>query len=347
MRATVWLLLLVLATACGDRSPPEPVDQSVRPAHVMTVELSSTPRTLELIGRVQAAQSIDLAFEVAGPLKNLPVLEGQSVSKGDLLAALDPADFQLAVREAEVQLRLAEQDLSRKARVLKQRGIAKSAVDDARSMRDLQRVRLQQARQKLADATLRAPFDGVIAQRFVDQFVNVNVAQPILRLHAGNELYVVANAPEDLTATVTPDEVERVYATFSFAGDTQFPLEVRENRGEADRIAQTVEVSFAMERSSDWNVLPGMTATVHVVFADSAHRGVVLPLAAVVPDAEQSLFVWVVNPATQEVSQRYIDVAETKPEGVVVTSGLNSGEQVVTTGAVTLRAGMRVRPLDV
>lgn len=146
-KATRCLLLALTLSAmfaCEDRVPAEIIDQSIRPARVMTVTLGNEHRKIELVGRVEAARSIDLAFEVSGPLKQLPIREGQEVKKGDVLAAIDQSDFQLAVREAQVELRLAQQDLDRKARVLAQRGIARSAVDDARAMRDLQQVRLNQ-----------------------------------------------------------------------------------------------------------------------------------------------------------------------------------------------------------
>jgi len=324
-RALVVAVVCILLSACEPPVPPEIADQSVRPARVMTVSLENQNQQMKLVGRVEAAQSIDLAFEVSGPLYKLPIREGQEVKKGQLLAAIDPADFKLAVNEAKVQLRLTQQDLDRKALILSRGAIARSAVDDARSMRDLQQVRLTQAKQKLAEATLRAPFDGVIAQRFVDGFTNVNAAQPIFRLHAGNELYVVANLPEHLSATLTPDEIDSIYSTFSFSGDEKFPLTFRENSGEADRVAQSVEVSFAMPKSKQWNFLPGMTASVTIALKQSGIASVVLPAAA--------------------VSRRYISVSQSQPDGVVVIQGLSDGDVLVTTGAATLNEGIKVRPM--
>ena len=345
LRVLVACVLCISMSACEPRIPPEIEDQSVRPARVMTVNLENQDQHLELVGRVEAAQSIDLAFEVSGPLYKLPIREGQEVKKGQLLAAIDPGDLRLAVSEARVQLRLAQQDLDRKASILSQRGIARSAVDDALSVRDLQHVRLTQAQQKLAEASLLAPFDGVIAQRFVDGFTNVNAAQPILRLHAGNELYVVANIPEHLSATLTPAEIDSIYSTFSFSGDEQFPLTFRENSGEADRVAQSVEVSFAMPKSKQWNFLPGMTASVTIQLKKSGIASVVLPAAAVISDPEQRLFVWLVDNNTQTVSRRYVSVSQSQPNGVVVIEGLSEGDVLVTTGAATLSEGIRVRPI--
>ena len=343
----VWNAALMLALlGCEDRLPPEIIDQSVRPARVMTVSLSNSDQEFELVGRIEAARSVDLAFEVSGPLKAIPVLEGQDVAKGDVLAALDASDFLLEVQEAKVELRLAQQDLDRKARVLAERGIARSAVDDARSIRDLQRVRLSKAEEKLADATLVAPFNGRIARRFVDGFSNVNAAQPILRLHAGNEHYVVISVPERLSATLTQEDVSNVYCTFSFSGKEQFPLTYRENSGEADGVAQTVNVSFAMQPSEVWNFLPGMTARVVIELKQSGIASVVIPSSAVVADEKQRLYVWLVDPKDHSVSRRYVQISQSQPAGVVVVEGLAEGDVLVTTGAANLIEGIRVRPMS-
>ena len=113
--------------------------------------------------RLEALQSIDLSFEVGGPLHEMPVREGESVAAGSMIASLDPTEFQLAVQEAEVQLKLAAQDLTRKRKVLAENGIAKSAVEDSQSNYDLQRIRLDKAEERLNDTRIYAPFDAYAA----------------------------------------------------------------------------------------------------------------------------------------------------------------------------------------
>ena len=155
MLKLLFLLCAMLSVvACVERDVQQPVEQNVRPARIYLVE--DTARALQhtFVGRVEANQSVDVTFEVAGPLQSLPILEGQEVQKGGLVAALDPTDFELAVQEAQVQLQLAKQDLERKQQVLKQKSIARSVVDDASSVHGLQKVRLSQAKQSLADSKI-------------------------------------------------------------------------------------------------------------------------------------------------------------------------------------------------
>ncbi|MEM7099197.1 MAG: efflux RND transporter periplasmic adaptor subunit [Pseudomonadota bacterium] len=341
-----WAAVLSLA-GCADRSIPEPADQMVRPARIFEVRDSSATLSYEFVGRVEAAQSIDMTFEVSGPLKQMPVLEGQTIAAGDLVAALDPTDFELAVQEAEVQLQLARQDLERKRQVLAQKGIARSVVDDARSMHQLQQVRLEKARQSLADTRMTAPFDAYVARRYVDNHVNVNAGQNIVRLHDLHVLEVVANVPESLVGTASREELLTAYAQFDFIPDERFELTYRENRGEADAVAQTYAVSMSMQRPDRWNILPGMTATVTTQLRDPSGGTfrAVIPPSALVGDSEQGFEVWVFDRESGAVAQRAVGVGEPVGEGVEILHGLSNGDLVVATGASQLQSGMRVSVL--
>ena len=112
------LILVIGVLGCAEREIPKVVEQSIRPAKVLKVSASSSPQRRVYVGRIEASNSIDLSFEVAGPLLRFPVLEGQTLQKGDLIAQLDPRDYELAVEEAELQLKLAMQDYQRKAEML-------------------------------------------------------------------------------------------------------------------------------------------------------------------------------------------------------------------------------------
>ena len=224
---------------------------------------------------------------------------------------------------------------------------ARSVVDDAQSNFELQQVRLQQARESLADARLYAPFDAFVARRYVDNFVTIQAGQKIVRLNDPNRLLVVANVPENLFATATSEQVVDMYAEFDFAPDVRFPLQQYEASGEADQVAQTYEVSLQMPRPQDYNVLPGMTATVTVRLRDSDTVGAlqIIPTSALVGDASGGFYVWVVDPQTLKVTRRDVELGEPRNLGVPVKSGLTGGEMIVATGASQLVEGMQIRLL--
>ena len=346
-RVFALLVAPLLLGGCGNGTEEAASEQLVRPAKVIQVQAPGVVTAHEFVGRVEAAQSIDVSFEVDGVLAELPVLEGQTIERGQLVAALDPTDFRLAVREAELEVELARQDWERKRRLLTQRGIAASLVEDARSMHELQRVRLAQRRESLAKSRITAPFDAYVAHRYVDNFVQVAAQDKVMRLNDLHELQVVAGVPEQLLVTVSTEQVVSIDAIFPFAPERRFPLTVRENRGEADAVAQTYEVSFTMQRPAEFNILPGMTATVRVALRPEAGAAAArIPASALVSGPDKGFFVWLYDPETQAVRKQAVQVGPPTAHGVPVTSGLQGGEHVVTTGATQLQEGMRIRPMD-
>ncbi|MEM7001937.1 MAG: efflux RND transporter periplasmic adaptor subunit [Pseudomonadota bacterium] len=345
-KTTITLLMLLLLAGCEGREQPPTVPQAVRPAKVLTVTDAGQQIEHTFVGRVRALRAIDVSFEVSGPLNQLPVLEGQEVAAGELLAALDPTDFELAVREAEVQVKIARQDLERKQKVLQQKGIARSVVDDARSFYELQQVRRGQARERLSDSRLVAPFAAVVAERYVDSFVNIAAGTPVVRLNDLSRLLVEANVPEALLATATPEQLLSLHAEFDFLPGRQFALQTYETQGDADSVAQTYRVTLVMDNPTEWNILPGMSATVRVVLKDPENDTVtLLPASALVADTDKSFFVWLFDADTGLVRKAPVQVGVPEAAGVPILGGIRAGDRVVVTGASQLQSGMRVRPL--
>lgn len=343
-------LVLAIATlliGCEPPAPPEPVPQDVRPARIHVVTESTAGRTFRFAGEVQASTSIDAAFEVGGALATLGVLEGETIQAGTLIAALDPTDFLLAVREAEAQLKLVRQDFVRKRDILGRGGIARSAVDDAAAELELARVHLAQAQKRLRDARLTAPFDAQVARRFVDNHTKVQAGQAIVRLSALSELVIAAAVPEALLATLSADAIDSIEARFAFAPNRSFPLSYRENRGEADAMAQTFEIALTMAQPDDLNILPGMSAEVALTInGQGTQAATLIPTAALVTHSDGRFFVWLVDENGGAVQQRFVRVGTPTMNGVPVLDGLTSGDAVVSSGAAYLQPGMRVRRLD-
>lgn len=346
MKILVYPLLVILLAGCSDRTPLTPTPQNIRPAKLMTVKNETTDVIYEFSARVEAFQTIDVSFEVGGPLASISVREGQTIEKGAVIAALDPTDFQLTVRESELQLRLASQDLNRKKKVLAENGIAKSLVEDAQSNYELQRVRLRKAKEQLQDTKIAAPFEAYVSRRYFDNFVNVRAGEPIVRLLDLHQLLIVISVPENLAATVGLDQVIASWVEFSFAPDEKFVITYRENRGEADPIAQTYSVSFTMEKPEQWNVLPGMTATAKVKIRGTGNGAMLVPATALVPSPDGSLSIWLYDPQSHRVTRQKIETGAPQQSGVPVYAGLKSGDQIVVTGASQLQPGMLVRPLE-
>ncbi|MDG1205435.1 MAG: efflux RND transporter periplasmic adaptor subunit [Pseudomonadales bacterium] len=347
---TPYFLILILPLLVGCEPLPvvEPEQQeTIRPAKIFKVVENAQTVRHTFVGRVDASQTVDVSFEVSGQLLTLPVLEGQSVEANSVLATLDTTDFELSLREARVQLKLSKQDLARKQKLLKDKGISPSIVDDALAVYELRQVNYDQAREALSDSSIHAPFDGYIAKRYADNYANVRAGDKIVRINDLSELFVYASIPEKLMATVTQEHIVSFTARFAFAPGETFPLTYRENTGEADAVAQTYLVTFAMQNPEGRNILPGMTATVDVERRANTtnESAIIIPITALVTNPDNTFFVWRYDEDSHDVSKQAVLIDSPTGRGVPITDGLKGGDLIVATGANRLQRGMKVRPL--
>ncbi len=339
-------LMLCAVFGCGPQAERVEQAEVVRPVRIHRVSSASAINRRTFVARVEAPQTVDLSFEVSGPLVDLPVKEGEVVAKGSVIAVLDPSDFKRAVREAEVQLDLARADLARKRKLLKQNLMSVSLVEEAEGLFELREVRLSQAREDLSDTRITAPFEAYISQRFVDNHVNVDAGDEIVRVLDRTLIHLIANVPEEVLATADPEQVIQNYAEFAFAPGQRFDVEYYENRGEAGTVAQTYEVTFVMPQPPDLNILPGMTATVVLELGVATSQAVEVPPTALVAAADGRYFVWLFNRDSGLVARRYVEAGVPRAESVAISAGLANGELIVSAGAQQLRDGMRVRALE-
>ena len=347
-RLTSAVLLMALAVSgCDDvASEAEAKNHTERPraVRIETVESAVQRITHRFSGRIEAVQTVDLSFRVGGRLADLPVREGHVVKKGKLIARLDPADFQRAVREAEVNLTLARQDFARTEKLRQRSVVSEKSLDQARATRDLTEVALENARQNLSYTRLVAPFDALVTRRLVDNFTNVGAGTSVVRIQDVSEIQIDVDIPESLLATNTRKDIFDMAAEFQSVPGVRFPLEYREHSSEPNAVTQTYRVTLAMERPDILKVLPGMTASVFVTLDNPRPEGTRIPVSAVAADEKKAFFVWVYDEETGTVSKRPVEIGPLGKEVVQVMSGLQAGEKIITAGVHRLHEGMAVRP---
>ncbi|MCH8541980.1 MAG: efflux RND transporter periplasmic adaptor subunit [Alcanivorax sp.] len=335
----------LMLSACG--GPPDDDEAGVRPVRVLVIGEDEGITSRRFVGRVDAVSTVDLSFQVGGRITELPVQQGAVVAAGNLIAALDPADYRLAVRESEVQLEQARRDLERNRTLLERGTVSPSAFDQAKTQHDLAEVALDNARRNLSYARITAPFDALITRRLVDRYTNVQPNTTVVRVQDVTELRVHINVPEHLVRISDETSLFDVTAHFSQHPDMHFPLTYREHETEPDAVTQTYQVSFGMPRPETFNVLPGMTVTVEIRTRDALEDAIVqVPVGALDMQADGSFRVWLYDDESGTVSPRDISVGQLGLDQAAVLSGLSPGDTVVTAGTVFLRDGMRVRPFE-
>ena len=343
------LVFLLGFSGCKAEKPQEAAPV-VRPVKTMVIGGDVGGR-LSFPGRVQAAQRVNLAFRVSGPLFDFPVIEGQEVKKGQLLARIDPRDYQIALDEAMAGFDRAESDFQRYQRLYEKEAVPLSDLDLYRSQRDVAKARLEKAQADIEDTKLLAPFSGRIGTKFVENYEEVRSNQEILSLHDISRIEIVIDVPEYLMATIKQSGTANVVATFEVLPGQEFPVRFFEARAEADPQTQTYQVTLTLPQPGEIRVLPGMNSEVRVygrpgtlVDSDAEY---VIPAIAVLASDDGTPFVWKVDPQTAKVHRTEVTVgAVTGTGNIRILSGLNLGDRIAIAGVNRLREGMTIQPRD-
>lgn len=342
-------ILLVVLVACADDAPDLPSEPAVRPAKLVTIAEDEIVRTSNFPAVISAQASANLAFEVGGLIEELPVEEGIRVEEGALIARLDQRPFQNDVATARAQFDNAQAEFERAERLIAQDAIARSVFEQRRAARDVARASLDNARKRLEDSVITAPFDGIIARRHTEQFQNVAPGAPVVTLETTGAAEAVVQVPSTLVARSGQLEPIETLVFLDVAPNTPVPATLFSFSTQTQASAQTFEARFSFEPPEGLNILPGMTGNVRLKLArregDMAARQVIVPLAAVVAEAGDP-YVFVVDPGTYEISRRPVTVRPSEDGRLAVIDGLVAGETIVAAGAAFLQDGMTVRPYE-
>lgn len=354
---SLLVLLSVLLAGCRE----QPLQKKIRPVRAMRVEKDSLLDMRRFPGRTQAVDRVNLSFRVDGVLIERPVLVGDSVPKGGLLARLDPRDYEVSLRNiegslqvAEAKLRFAESDLVRVERIWEKDpgAISESFLDQKTAERDQLigevaslKAQVEAAKDALSYTTLAAPFEGIVVATYVENFEFVSAKQPIVRLLDITQVEMSIDVPDSLINEIPG--VQELIVQFEMFPGREFPAKLKEIGTEASVTTRTFPVTLVIDQPSDLKILSGMVGEARFTKTgpqESAEQLFVIPPSALFSDQElgQS-FVWVIDPADSVVHRRKVMSGALTTRGMSIQSGLNEGEWIVTAGVHYLSDGEFVR----
>ena len=351
----VTAVACVLLTACSE--PPAPA-AIVKPVFVTTVTSANSSQVRSFTSVVRARVETELGFRTAGKVVERLVEVGDSVKAGQVLARLDPADYQLAVKAAADQVQAASVDAQQAAsdearfrRLLADGSVGaadherqKARADAAAARLDQANRQLELARNREGYATLVAPYAGVVTTLRFERGQVVAEGQPVLSLARDGEREIVAELPEDwlgrarnLVATAAPwnDPASQVH------------LVLRELSPQASAQGRTYRARYsaAPESRAPVSALPlGSTMQLTLSAPQSGPASTVLPVSALVKGSGPA-GVWTLNTKGSGVVFTPVQVVSIDDATVQVT-GLSTGSKVVSVGAQKLDAGAAVRAIE-
>jgi RND family efflux transporter MFP subunit len=339
-RALAAALALALASCGGDDGTPDAVASAPVSVPVASVEVvhESIVEPVLGTGTIAAHKSTDVGPRVSGMIDVIHVAVGDRVEEGDPLFRTRPIDYEIRVQQAESALRLArasaqkaDRDLER-MRTLHDRSVAsderldaaRTAAEMAAAQRDQAEAALAQARQNLADTTVRAPYRGVITRRFVDegamlstmmtagnavvQIMKVDVVAAIVLLPEAHLARVHVGTP----GRVRVDGIARAY---------EAKIHILNDR--VDPVSRAFEVRLALD-NPDYALKPGLFAELELF--PEAREATLLDRSALL-GGEDATYVFVLSDG--RAARRPLRIRELDAARVEVLEGLSPGERVL------------------
>lgn len=324
-------LLALRAASAQEAAEPLPVS-------VVAITLQDSYRAVRRFpGRIAAAQVADVSFQVGGEITDIMVKVGDRIEEGDPLALIDPTrltlrieELQAARAEAAASLTRAEADLERTEALLSEGFATEQSVDNIMAERNGLRARVRQltrslenATVDLEDATLRAPFGGVIVNRYLDAGATVTAGQPILRVNENGRLEATVGIPARFARRVRVGDVFKLSsADLSTDGTVT---------GIGDQINEaTRTVLIRLEVLEDPGFIPGGLVRL-ALEEERRNRGAWVPALALTEGRRGlwSVYVAVEDEADTKVARKDVEIIHIGNQRMFVRGTLEDGDRVI------------------
>lgn len=337
-----WKFWSIRQQIAAFTAPKPPVQISASQAQ--QVEWQSR---LPAIGTLTARQGVELTAEISGTVDRLAAVSGQAVEAGQTLLRMHDEVERASLATAEAQVELAELDFKRQRNLLQRQSVSQAQFDQASSTLRQSRARAAELRAILQKKTIKAPFAGRLGIIHVDPGDYLSPGAQIATLQDLSSLYVDFSLAEQHYPQLNVGQQVELRVS-AFPGQ-RFDGEITAINPRVDAASRTLLVRAGI-RNPEEQLLPGMFAELDVLLPDIQPR-VVVPETAI----DFSLYgnsVYVVVPAADsptgeddrqlEARRRFVSIGERRDGQVVVTDGLQAGEQVISSGQLKLDDGTAV-----
>ncbi len=303
------------------------------------------PATLSAIGTVAAVQGVTVSADLPGIVDRIGFDSGRTVQAGDILVQLDTRQEQAQLAAAEAQLELARLNFERMQGLVEQDAVSRAEFDNASAAHKQAQAGLREIRATIERKTIRAPFTGVLGIRQVNLGQYLTAGAPVVPLQSLNPIYVNFSVPQQDGTAMRRGRSVRI--TVGELADVEFTGRVTAIDSVVDPATRNVQVQATLANPKG-TLRPGMFVQTHVMLG-ADNSVVALPTSAInyAPYGDSVFIVSDLKGENGEayrgVRQQVVKLGAARGDQVAVLSGVNAGEEVVTSGVFKLRNGSPVQ----
>ena len=346
-KLSIVAVSVVLFCSCGQQPAQERGPRPVKLAEVAS--LNKIEKSYS--GVVSPDQFSDLAFKMSGPLVAMNVLEGQRVKKGEVVAEIDPTDYKLDYDAKRASFQKASSQMQRAEKLLMKNAISMQEFETTQASYTNAKSAFENAQNTLNDTKLRAPFDGFIQKKYVENYQRVNSGEGIVQLVNTHNLRIKFTIPDAYLYLLRTKDPRFLVEFDTFKGHV-FQAKLEEYL-DISTDGTGIPVSITIDDPSFdrdlYAVKPGFTCSIRFT-ADVGplvqDSWTIIPLSAVFGESEgKKMYVWVVE--DNKVHKREVTVnAPTGEAQVLISKGLKPEEKIVIAGVYQLVEGENVKDIE-
>src|SRR3989454_708974 len=327
-----------MGQAAAFQPPPEAVTTIV-------AQKETWPASLSAIGTIAPVQGVTVSADLPGTVDRIAFDSGAAVVEGDVLVELDTRQEQAQLAAAEAERDLARLNFARMQELVADGAIARADYDRAAAQQKQTEARVGEIRATIARKTIRAPFTGILGIRQVNLGQYLSPGNPVAPLQSLHPIYVNFGVPQQETPNMRLGRTVRV--TVGDAADKGFAGVITAVDSIVNEATRNVQVQATLP-NRDGRLRPGMFVQAEVVL--SANRSLITIPASSISYAPYGDSVYVVSDLKgpdgrtyRGVRQQFVKVGASRGDQVAIVSGVNLGDEVVTSGVFKLRNGAAVQ----
>lgn len=295
---------------------------------VESVTVEKAKQQIKVVGSAEAVRSVTLYPAVGDRVTAVHFKPGDNVKKGDLLLELDSRRQQAALLEAQITLNDTERTMKRLEESHARGAVPQSDLDDAKTLHELAKVQLMQAKTEREDREIRAPFSGVMGLTDVEVGDRITTQTAIATIDDVSTLYINFNAPE---AAIDVLKEKSAVDVIPWLGDKTYSAQVAQLDSRINPQSRTLRTKAKLNNESH-QFMPGMSFRVHINLLGEEHA--VVPEAAMMWGAAGP-YVW--KSVNKKATRVDVKIEQRLAGRLLVSGGLKEGDLLVTEGVQRLR----------
>ena len=341
---TIHILLINLVCLCLASCSTQTQDNSkIKTVKTDIVRANSTNSLLQYPGRVKAAEDVSLAFRVSGTIRKIHVKDGQPVKAGQLLAELDPTDYQIQLDATEAQYKQVKSEAERVIALYKDGGTTPMAYDKA--VYGLKQITAlyEHHKDELSYTKLYAPFGGFVQKHLFESHETVGAGMPVLQMVGKGSPEVEINIPA--AEYINRERFGNYQCTFDIYPGKTYTLK---QIGITHKANSNQLYTMRLQLETEGLPMPsaGMNTMVSIRLNDEASNELIIPTNALLQENGRSC-IFVYHPETGIVQSKEVSILRLTSDGrsIITSSSLKPGDIIVTAGIHSIRDGEQVKPL--